>query len=65
MSFDLENALGFALQDVKAIWSVAIRYGEAFSQGESDARQMWDALFNLIDKLKDDLEKQVAEMDRK
>ena len=65
MSFNLENALGFALQDMKAIWSVAIRYGEAFSQGESDAWQMWDALFNLIEKLKDDLEKQVTEIDHK
>ena len=56
MDQELESLIGFTLRDVRAIKAVAIHYGDAVSNGYSDAEALWDALYTLIEKLEEDLE---------
>ncbi len=61
MTQDMENLIGFTLHDVQSIRALAIHYGEAASEHHSDANHLWNALFNLIIKLEEDLKKQLSQ----
>lgn len=59
MHHESENIIGAALRDVRAIRAVAIHYGEAWSEGCDDAMELWDALYTLIERLEEDLKRQL------
>lgn len=58
-----ENIIGAVLRDIRAIRAVAIHYGEAWSEGCDDAMELWDALYTLVEKLEEDLKRQLDNMD--